>query len=46
MLVPRIAAVRIHVLLAGWHGAMVGRERIAASSHGGFMSGIDDRATA
>jgi hypothetical protein len=40
MLDPRIAAARIHDALSGRHGAMAGRDRIAASSQGGFMTAM------
>src|SRR5579863_697871 len=45
MLVPRIAAVRIQAPVAGLQGTVAGRERIAASSQGGFMNFYDDQAS-
>jgi hypothetical protein len=35
---PRIAAARIHALVFGLQGAIAGRDRIAASSQGDFMT--------
>jgi hypothetical protein len=46
MLDPRMAAARIHLPALGSQGAATLVDRIAASSHGGFMTAMDDQAFA